>query len=178
MKIGSVYACTALAMICFAANSLLCHEALGAKSIDPVSFTTVRLVSGALALLLLVRVFEPAEGDHRQGSIVSAGALFAYALFFSLAYVTLESGTGALILFGLVQLTMITGGLLKGERPGPRQWLGIAIAAGGLVYLLLPGLSAPNPVGALMMAIAGILWGRFSPWRAVPRLHRLPASPT
>ena len=162
MKIGSVYACTALAMICLAANSILCREALGTTAIDPISFTSIRLVSGALTLLLLHRLFKATRDDLRQGSIMSAAALFAYALFFSLAYVTLESGTGALILFGFVQFTMISGGLLKGERPTPYQWLGIVIALGGFVYLLSPGITAPDRVGALMMAIAGIGWGVYS----------------
>ena len=149
-------------MVCFAANSLLCREALGTGAIDPASFTAVRLVSGVAVLLVLARLVEPGAGRSRAGSKASALALFGYAIFFSFAYSSLDAGVGALILFAAVQITMIAGGLLSGERPRARQWLGIVVAIGGLVYLLLPGLSAPEPTGAAMMGIAGVAWGVYS----------------
>lgn len=157
-------ALTALTLCAFAANSLLCREALGRRAIDPVSFTTLRLLSGAALLWLLARWLDPPpEGERaRPGSLGSALALSGYAITFSLAYVTLEAGAGALVLFGLVQLTMIAAGLRGGERPRLVQWLGLASAVSGLVYLLLPGLSAPDPLGVALMAVAGVGWGVYS----------------
>lgn len=156
---------TALTLCAFAANSLLCREALGKRAIDPVSFTTLRLLSGAVFLWFVARWLDPAppDGDRaRPGSLGSALALYGYAIPFSLAYVTLEAGAGALVLFGVVQLTMIAVGLRGGERPRLVQWLGLASAVGGLVYLLLPGLSAPDPLGVALMAVAGVGWGVYS----------------
>ncbi len=151
---------TALAMIAFAANSLLCRIALRETDIDAASFTTVRLAAGALALWLLVRL--RGGGTARDGSWLSALALFAYAAGFSYAYLTLPAAVGALLLFGAVQATMIGYGLARGERFNRRQALGLALASGGLVGLLLPGLSAPPLAGAALMVAAGIAWGVYS----------------
>jgi drug/metabolite transporter (DMT)-like permease len=154
---------TAFTLIAFAANSLLCRMALGQRLIDPVSFTTLRLASGALALAPLSwMVGEPRAPRDTGGSWGSGFALFAYAAAFSLAYVSLSAGMGALILFGSVQVTMIGAGLRSGERVAAAQWVGSAVAIGGLIYLVLPGISAPNPAGALLMCVAGIAWGVYS----------------
>ncbi|MCO5167176.1 MAG: DMT family transporter [Planctomycetes bacterium] len=146
-------------MLAFAGNSLLCREALGRRGMDPVSFTTLRVLSGAALLVVLARRLDPGA---RAGSVAGAAALFAYALAFSLAYVTLEAGVGALLLFGAVQATMLGAGLAVGERPSPVQWAGLLAALGGLVHLLLPGLAAPDPLGAALMLLAGVAWGAYS----------------
>ncbi len=154
---------TAVTLVAFAANSLLCRMALGGHLIDPVSFTTIRLVSGALALIPISRLFGESKTEQKtKGSWGSGFALFAYAAAFSLAYVSLNTGMGALILFGSVQITMIAAALKSGENLAPAQWLGSAVAIGGLIYLVLPGISAPNPLGALLMCVSGIAWGVYS----------------
>jgi len=155
--------CTALALIAFAANSLLCRLALGGGLIDPISFTTVRLLSGTLVLFLVAHlVTEPKTTPTARGSWGSGLALFAYAAAFSLAYVSLTTGTGALILFGAVQITMISVALKSGDRVGATQWLGASIALGGLIYLMVPGIAAPDPLAAVLMGVAGIAWGVYS----------------
>lgn len=151
---------TTLAMIAFAGNSLLCRVALKDTAIDPASFTTIRLISGALMLWLVVRFKNGAPPG--KGNWFSAFALFAYAAGFSFAYVSLSAATGALLLFGAVQATMVGYGLWSGERLRQLQWLGLIVAIGGLVGLLLPGLSAPPMVGSLLMLGAGIAWGIYS----------------
>jgi len=159
----TVWIVTALTLIAFAANSVLCRLALGGHVIDPMSFTAVRLASGALALVPLSRVLaDPVAPRRANGSWGSGAALFAYAAAFSLAYVSLGTGTGALILFGAVQVTMLGWALRSGETLGGVQWAGTAAAVGGLVYLVLPGISAPDPIGALLMTVAGIAWGVYS----------------
>jgi drug/metabolite transporter (DMT)-like permease len=153
-------ALTALALLAFAGNSLLCRAALRHTPIDPATFTSVRLLSGAAALWLVVRL---RAGVRRPGgSWTSALALFAYAIAFSFAYVDLAAGTGALILFGAVQATMILAGLARGEHLNARQGAGLAVAVLGLLALLLPGLSAPPLAGALLMIAAGVAWGVYS----------------
>jgi len=157
---------TAFTLIAFAANSLLCRVALGSRLIDPVSFTTIRLVSGALALALITRTVAESSAsnmpDKAEGSWGSGLALFVYAITFSLAYISLDTGMGALILFGAVQVTMIGAALKSGEHLGPSQWIGTGLAIGGLIYLLSPGFSAPDPLGALLMCSAGVSWGIYS----------------
>jgi len=153
---AAVFALTSLALVGFAANSLLCRAALGARDIDAASFTALRIASGALVLAALAR------RAPRTGSWASAAALFGYAAAFSFAYLRLTAATGALILFALVQATMIAVGMYRGERPRVLEWLGLALAAGGLVALTLPGLAAPDPLGALLMAGAGVAWGIYS----------------
>ncbi|NIM01899.1 MAG: EamA family transporter [Acidobacteria bacterium] len=148
-------------MVAFAANSILCRLALGDATIDAASFTTIRLASGAL-MLLLVSAMTP-RGAGRAGSDwLSAFLLFAYAVAFSFAYISLGAGTGALILFGAVQATMLIVALRTGERPHALEWIGLVLAVGGLVYLTLPGLSAPSPIGSALMAVAGVAWGFYS----------------
>jgi drug/metabolite transporter (DMT)-like permease len=151
---------TLLAMAAFASNSLLCRLALRQTTIDAASFTFVRLLSGAIALWLIVITRK--AGRITAGSWTSALALFAYATAFSFAYITLSAGTGALLLFGTVQATMIFWGFRKGERLNAQQWFGLTIALGGLIALVFPGLSAPPIGGALLMAGAGIAWGIYS----------------
>ncbi len=151
---------TLLAMIAFASNSLLCRAALKHTTIDPASFTSIRMVSGALMLWLVVRL---RAGVHSgAGNWRSAFALFAYAACFSFAYVSLTAATGALLLFGTVQATMISRGMWSGERLRPWQLVGLVLALGGLVGLLLPGLSAPPLLSGLLMVSAGIAWGIYS----------------
>jgi drug/metabolite transporter (DMT)-like permease len=147
-------------MVAFAANSLLCRGALRTDAIDAASFTLVRLASGALVLSLLVRLRSAPASAPRN--LPSAVALFAYAIAFSIAYLKLPTGTGALVLFGSVQTTMIAAGIRAGERPRPLVWVAILVALAGLVGLTFPGLGAPEPIGALLMAIAGIAWGIYS----------------
>jgi len=159
---AGVVAATAAAMVAFAANSVLCRLALGHATIDAASFTTVRLVSGALTLLALASTLHRGREIAPRGGWPAAGALFGYAIAFSFAYLSLSAGTGALILFGAVQLTMILAALRAGERPGALQWLGFACAVAGLVYLVAPGVTAPSPLGALLMAFAGACWGVYS----------------
>jgi drug/metabolite transporter (DMT)-like permease len=152
---------TLSALVAFAGNSVLCRLALGARVIDAYSFTAVRLGSGALALTLLNTLRQPLRGPT-NGSWQGALFLVLYALPFSLAYVQLDAGTGALLLFAAVQLTMIGSGLRSGERLLALEWLGFLGAIGGIVYLVFPGLTAPNPIGATMMIAAGISWGGYS----------------
>lgn len=152
---------TSLALVAFASNSLLCRLALRQTGIDAASFTLIRLIAGAVVLWLIMRI---RTGGHTrlQGSWPSALALFAYAAAFSFAYVTLSAATGALLLFGAVQATMILWGLRKGERLHAGQLFGLIVALAGLVALLLPGLSAPPLAGAILMLGAGVAWGVYS----------------
>jgi drug/metabolite transporter (DMT)-like permease len=149
---------TALALTAFAANSLLCRLALREGSIDAASFTSIRLVSGAMALLIILAV----RRERPAGSWRSALALLLYALPFALAYRRLDAGTGALVLFGAVQATMIASGLRKGERLLAAEIAGLAAALAGLALLARPGLRAPSPEGLLLMALAGVAWGVYS----------------
>jgi len=150
---------TLVTMVAFAANSVLCRLALSHSTIDPASFTFVRLASGAAALWLLSSVI----GRHKTGgSWKGAATLVLYAITFSLAYVALPAGTGALLLFGAVQVTMITAGFAKGERLSVGQWIGLILALAGLAVLVAPGVSAPPPLGAALMALSGMFWGIYS----------------
>lgn len=151
---------TLLAMIAFAGNSLLCRLALKHSGMDPASFTSVRLLAGALVLSLLVGLrYRERVGRGNWGSAL---ALFAYAAGFSFAYVDLSAGTGALLLFGAVQVTMIGHGLLHGERLSRVQWVGLVLAAAGVVGLMLPGLTAPPLLASSLMLAAGVAWGVYS----------------
>ena len=153
-----IFALTALAMIAFAANSILARLALTGGDIGPWSFTAIRFISGAICLALIIGPMK----TLRQGSWNAAFALLLYGIFFSYAYLLLSAGTGALILFAVVQITMIGGGLLAGERLRALQWLGLALAMGGLVYLMLPSVAPPSPIGAIMMSVSGLGWGLYS----------------
>lgn len=147
-------------MAAFAGNSLLCRAALRDSGIDAASFTEIRLASGALVLWLVARRGQRSQAG--RGSWASAVALLAYAVGFSYAYLSLTAATGALLLFGAVQATMIGHGLAHGERMRKPQVAGLALALAGLAGLLLPGLSAPPLAGALMMLGAGVAWGIYS----------------
>ena len=151
---------TAAAMVAFAANSVLCRLALGAGLIDAASFATVRTTAGALLLagILFVRR-RPVTARPNWRSVI---ALYLYMAFFAFAYLSLSAGTGALILFGAVQLTMFTVALRGGEHFSTASWAGLVIAIAGLVYLVSPGLAAPDPLGAALMAVAGVAWGAYS----------------
>lgn len=153
--------CTALALIAFAANSLLCRLALGNSAIDPAGFSTIRILSGA-AVLVGIALARRHHHSRIAGGWTSATLLVLYAVPFSFAYVSLSAGTGALILFGAVQATMFIVALYAGERPHISQWIGLSCAFGGLVYLVMPGLTAPSPLGSALMATAGVAWGAYS----------------
>ncbi len=155
------------AMLAFAGNSLLCRMALKHTAIDAATFTVVRLLSGACMLWLVVRltrggVSVAGKGPPLAGNWLSACALFVYAAGFSFAYVSMSAATGALLLFGAVQATMIGYGAWAGERLRRLQWAGIALALAGLVTLLLPGLATPAPLASLSMVSAGAAWGIYS----------------
>lgn len=154
------FALTGLALLAFAGNSLLCRAALAHTAIDAASFTAIRMASGALALTAFLAWRHGAVKPG--GNTLSALALFAYAIAFSLSYLYLSAATGALILFASVQATMIGTGLARGERLRALQVAGLALALGGLVALLLPGLAAPPLAGALLMIAAGAAWGVYS----------------
>lgn len=155
-------ALTALSMVAFAANSLLCRLALHTPSaIDPASFASLRIASGAIVLALILRL-KSGPAARTRPDWFAAVALFAYAALFSFAYQLLSAATGALVLFGAVQLTMLGAGLRAGERFVPLGWFGFALAVGGLVYLVSPGLTAPPAAGTVLMIGAGIAWGVYS----------------
>ncbi len=147
-------------MIAFAGNSLLCRAALKQTSIDAASFTFIRIFSGAAALWLIMKMRGAAWKE--AGNWSSTLALFAYAAAFSFAYNSLSAGTGALLLFGAVQATMILWGFRRGERLHSIQIVGLVVAVTGLVVLLLPGLSAPPLSGSILMLGAGVAWGIYS----------------
>jgi drug/metabolite transporter (DMT)-like permease len=161
---GRTLGLAAAALVAFAANSILCRLALRETAIDPVSFTTIRIAAGALmlgVLLVFGRRGEPLQAP-RGGDWTGALALYAYAILFSYAYLALSAGTGALLLFGAVQLTMFGVALYKGERLDALQTAGLALAVGGVAWLLAPGVSAPPLTSALLMIGAGVAWGVYS----------------
>lgn len=160
MSYARIISLTSLAMVAFAGNSLLCRAALMHTSIDAASFTAIRLTSGAITLWLVIQLKSGAQIG--QGNWISAFALFAYAAGFSFAYVSLPTATGALLLFGSVQATMIGYGVWTGERLLKLQLLGFLLAFGGLIGLLLPGLTAPPLSGSILMLVAGVAWGIYS----------------
>lgn len=152
---------TVLAMLAFAGNSILCRAALQHTGIDAATFTSVRLVTGAATLWLVVTLRQRGAG-WKAGNWTSAAALFVYAAGFSFAYLSLSAATGALLLFGAVQATMIGHGIFRGERLGPTALAGLLLAFCGIGVLLVPGLSSPPLVGALLMIAAGVAWGVYS----------------
>ncbi len=164
---------TVAALISFAANSLLTRYALGQELLDAPGFTIVRLATGAAMLALLLRMRNTASGE--RGTWMSAAALAGYAVAFTVAYTRIGAGVGALLLFGAVQVTMIGTGLIRGERPLGRDWAGLALAAGGLTWLTLPGATAPDLSGAALMVVAGIAWGAYS---VIGRASRDPLAAT
>ncbi len=155
-----VYA--AFALLAFAANSIICRLALRDGGIDAGSFSVVRLLSGALSLWIILLLSGYRKSPEYSGSWISAAMLFVYAFAFSYAYVGLQAGTGALILFGAVQLTMLLTGVVQGEHLRRAQWIGLSAAVGGLIYLLTPGLTSPPFGNASIMALAGVAWGIYS----------------
>lgn len=159
---GSTAALTLAALVAFAANSILTRMALGADQLDAASFTTIRLGSGALVLALLAAGHLRHAAAWRGRSLVGPVALFAYAAPFSFAYLRIGAAIGALVLFGVVQLTMISWGLRRGEQPDARTWAGFALAAGGLAALTVPSVTRPDLTGVALMAVAGIAWGVYS----------------
>jgi len=163
-----IFLYTTFALVAFAFNSILCRLALRGEEADAAGFTLVRLVSGAVALIAInyvVKRGRRALTDVRAidtGSWPSALFLFAYAICFSFAYLGLTTATGALILFGCVQFTMIGMSVFRGERSAMLEWMGLILAFSGLIYLVFPGLSSPPLLSALLMAIAGVAWGFYT----------------
>ena len=153
---------TVFALVAFAANSVLCRLALGEGSIDAASFTIIRLLSGAVVLLAILQLTGKKSLAPAKGSWSAALMLFIYAGAFSFAYISLDTGTGALILFGAVQLTMISAAVLSGDRLHLSEWTGIAIAFAGFVYLVLPSATTPSFSGFILMTSAGIAWGIYT----------------
>lgn len=154
---------TGLALLAFAANSVLCRLALGAGAIDASSFTVIRLLSGVITLLVIIKM-----ANHKTSSPIQKGSwfaslmLFLYATAFSFAYITLDTATGALILFGSVQITMVLLSLISGSRLHITEWLGVLIAFAGFVYLMFPEMTTPSVSGFLLMTMAGIAWGGYT----------------
>ena len=161
-KGSATAALTVLSLIAFAGNSVFCRLALAGPIIDPASYTAVRLITGAVTLWIIAAFRRKESFGKSGGSWISASMLFLYAVTFSFAYISLSAGTGALILFAAVQITMIAVGLYAGERPEILEWLGLFVAISGLIYLVSPGITAPSILGSLLMAIAGIAWGVYS----------------
>ena len=157
---------TVLALIAFAANSVLCRLALGENAIDASTFTIVRLLSGAIVLTVIISIgkikAKANSNSSTKGSWPASIALFIYAITFSFAYVTLDTATGALILFGSVQITMILMSIFSGNRLHISEWFGMALAFTGFVYLILPGITTPSVIGFFLMTVSGIAWGIYT----------------
>lgn len=157
-----VFVYTTFALVAFAFNSILCRLALRGEEADAAGFTVVRLVAGAVTLIVISYLVNRGKQKARSGSWASAFFLFAYAICFSFAYLGLTAAAGALILFGSVQLTMVAVSLVRGERPRALEWLGLGVALGGLVYLVFPGLASPPLYASLLMGSAGAAWGFYT----------------
>lgn len=158
-----IFLLTTFALVAFAFNSILCRLALGNELIDASSFTTIRLLSGAITLLIILSVSSKNKTENlKRGNWFSAFFLFGYAICFSFAYIGLTTATGALILFGMVQATMIISALVQGERPKLLEWFGLILALGGLIYLVFPGLESPPIISSILMALAGVAWGFYT----------------
>ena len=163
MSVLRIWLLAASAMVAFAANSVLARLALDGGGIDPGTFTLLRLTSGAAVLVFLARARSGVAPPRvRAGSWGSAALLLAYAATFSYAYLRLGAGTGALVLFAVVQAVMFTAAIRSGEHPGRAGWSGLALAVTGLVMLVAPGASRPDPVGAVLMAVSGIAWAGYT----------------
>jgi len=156
-----LFVLTAATLICFASNSLLTRGALANGRLDAATFMSVRLLTGALTLALLARLRKGPTTPER-GSWTSAAALAGYAVAFTVAYARIGASVGALVLFGGVQVTMIGTGLVRGERPARVDWAGVALAMAGLLVFTVPGVTAPDPLGTALMALAGACWGIYS----------------
>lgn len=158
-----IFLLTTFALTAFAFNSILCRLALGNELIDASSFTAIRLLSGVITLIVILSISSnDKKSDLKRGNWFSAFFLFGYAICFSFAYISLTTATGALILFGMVQMTMIISALVAGERPKLLEWLGLILALIGLVYLVFPGLESPPVIGSILMTVAGVAWGFYT----------------
>ncbi len=162
MKLFKTIFFTVLALIAFAANSVLCRSALGENLIDPASFTSIRLLSGGVMLMVILQFNRKNKSSSTKGSWLASIMLFLYAAAFSFAYITLDTGTGALILFAAVQITMILVSIVSGNKLHATEWIGLTIAFLGFVYLILPGITTPSATGFSLMTIAGIAWGFYT----------------
>jgi len=160
MSASRISLLTVLSLLAFAGNSVLCRIALKETEIDAATFTSVRLISGALVLWLVSKVFR--REQRGKGNWTSAFALFVYAAAFSFAYISLSTATGALILFASVQATMIGHSVWSGDRFQTPQIVGLVVAFAGLVGLLLPGLSSPPLIASVLMLASGVAWGVYS----------------
>jgi drug/metabolite transporter (DMT)-like permease len=155
-------ALTLLALLAFASNSLLTRLALGTHQIDAAGFTAIRLGAGAVMLVALVLAQTKSWSALKGTGVAGPLALFAYAAPFSFAYLRIGAAVGALVLFGVVQLTMIGYGIARGERPSAMMWLGLVLAAAGLALLTIPSVTRPDPLGVLLMAVAGVAWAVYT----------------
>jgi len=156
--------CTSLALLAFAGNSVLCRLALGEGAIDAASFTIIRLLSGIIVLAIILQAIRSHKViiSTSRGSWKASFMLFVYALTFSYAYISLETGVGALVLFGSVQITMIVVGLFLGNKLHYSEWTGLIVAFSGFVYLVLPDLTTPSLMGFILMCISGVAWGFYT----------------
>jgi drug/metabolite transporter (DMT)-like permease len=157
-----IIACTIFALLAFAGNSVLCRLALGGNMIDAASFTVIRLLAGIIILVIAAAITPKTDEARSKGSWLAASMLFIYAVAFSYGYISLDTGTGALILFGAVQITMIIVSVVSGTRLHYCEWLGLFIAFSGFVYLIIPSLTTPSLLGLILMTISGIAWGFYT----------------
>lgn len=154
--------CISLALLAFAGNSILCRLALGEDSIDAASFTIIRLLSGIIVLAIVLKIFNRNSQSTSKGSWLASFMLFLYAVTFSFGYISLDTGTGALVLFGAVQITMILASLISGNKLHYIEWIGMIIAFLGFVYLVGPSLNSPSLMGFILMTISGIAWAFYT----------------
>jgi drug/metabolite transporter (DMT)-like permease len=159
-----IIAATTVALLAFAANSVLCRLALGENAIDPSSFTIIRLLSGIIILMALMQLTRKPNDItlKSKGSWLAASMLFIYAVAFSFGYTSLDTGTGALILFGAVQITMIMASIISGNKLHVSEWLGLVMAFSGFVYLIIPNLETPSLMGFILMVLSGMAWGFYT----------------
>ena len=170
-----IITCTIFALLAFVGNSVLCRLASGENSIDAASFTIIRLLSGIIILITATKITRKTNGPDSKGSWLAAGMLFIYAVAFSFGYISLDTGTGALILFGAVQITMIIASVILGNRLHYSEWLGLFIAFSGFVYLIIPSLTYPSLMGFILMTVSGMAWGGYT---LVGRASKKPLSDT
>lgn len=164
MNLAKIFSLTLISLFAFAANSVFCRLALNTEQVNPLDFTTIRLLSAALTLALIVTLKSQINLRKvtQYGSYAGAGSLFIYAAGFSYAYVTLSTATGALILFASVQFTMLFNGWLAGTKMGPQEAIGVVLSLVGFVYFVYPELQKPSLIGCVLMSTAGIAWGFYS----------------
>jgi len=153
---------TIFALLAFAGNSVLCRLALGENTIDAASFTSIRLLSGIVVLAVILKISQRKSEPGSKGTWLASVMLFLYAVSFSFAYISLDTATGALILFAVVQITMIFVSLISGNKLHFSEWIGLVIAFSGFFYFVLPSLTSPSLSGFLLMTIAGVAWGLYT----------------